>query len=248
MVTPPIGSGQPPRLFELDAYIFQHLCRDLLYEEESIATSVVYGTQGHSQRGIDLIGGRIGGDGLELGQCKCHQEFLPWKIRQATREFLDHWEHWSQRDVKRFILFVACDLTNPNQQEEILEQAKIFRDLGIAYEAWDSAQILNKLRAHPDLIARYLPFWEPLFGVRPVSTQDSHTNQIISSAVLNQIDRLSEGISGLINQRVHDFRTEWRNGQRSSVLAGLRSIKDDSTCGPLRLRKQKVSFYDLKQA
>ena len=94
MVTPPIAPGEPPRLFNLDPITFQNLCRDLLNEEPTIATCSIYGPSGQFQRGIDLMGHRIGGDGLELGQCKCHEEFLPWKIRQASKDFLDHWEHW----------------------------------------------------------------------------------------------------------------------------------------------------------
>ena len=95
MVTPPIGAGQPPHLYELDEYTFQNLCRDLLYHEPAISTSDVYGRRGEPQLGIDLLAHREG-DGVEVGQCKCYKNFPPSEIRDATDEFLKHWnrESW----------------------------------------------------------------------------------------------------------------------------------------------------------
>src|SRR4051794_34531365 len=109
MQVPGLRPGAPPPLHTLGEYPFQELCRDLLDAEPEIAICEIYGTRGETQDGIDLLAHRRNGDGIEVGQCKCYADFPPQEIRKASQDFFDHWDHWSTEDVRRFILFVACD-------------------------------------------------------------------------------------------------------------------------------------------
>jgi hypothetical protein len=105
---PRMNPSLNPTFYELDADKFQYLCCDVFARQSGIATCDVYGTRGQKQRGIDLLARRIGGDGIEVGQCKCYTDFPPAKIRQASDEFFKHLEYWRQQNVRRFTLFVAC--------------------------------------------------------------------------------------------------------------------------------------------
>src|SRR3990172_5874792 len=103
MMPPGIRPGETPPFHRLDEYIFQELCRDLFDHESGIAVCEIYGVRGQAQDGIDLLARRSNGDGTEVGQCKCYEEFSPAKIRQASDEFFAYWDkHWSKEDVKRF--------------------------------------------------------------------------------------------------------------------------------------------------
>ena len=234
MVTPPIGSGQSPRFFELDSDTFQNLCRDIFYHESNISTVDVYGLQGETQFGIDLLATRKDSDELETAQCKCYENFPPAKIRKACDEFLKHFDYWSQRNVKKFILMVACDLSKANRQEQIIKQKQRFANLGLEFETWSSAHIKTKLAPHRRLVNEYLgDYWVPLIcGETSASpqlelNQGSHASQIIFDASLDQIDRLSGVISVQIDDLLSKLKEEWRAGRRIEVLAGLRNIKSN---------------------
>jgi len=58
----------------------------------------------------------------EVGQCNRYDDFTPAEIRKASDEFLEYLEYWKLQQVKRFILFVACDLNRTQQQDEICKQ------------------------------------------------------------------------------------------------------------------------------
>jgi hypothetical protein len=126
IMPPGIRPGESPPFHKLGEYTFQDLCRDLFEEEEEIATCNVYGERGQSQDGIDLLCLRRGGDGIEVGQCKSYKDFPPREIREASNKFFEHWDRWSKENVKRFILFVACDLSKRKRVDEIIVQRKRF--------------------------------------------------------------------------------------------------------------------------
>lgn len=112
-MSPGIRPGQLPPFHELDEYVFQDLCRDLFDAEPSVATCEVYGVRGQAQYGIDLLAVAADGDGIEVGQCKCYGNFTPRQIERVREEFFEHYgSHWQPRNVKRFILFVAGDLSS----------------------------------------------------------------------------------------------------------------------------------------
>jgi len=147
-MTPRMNPSLSPPFHELDEYTFQNLCCELHGKQPWIATCDVYGTRGQSQRGIDLLAHRRGSMEKEVGQCKRYGSFPAAEIRKASAEFLKHLEYWQQQQVKRFILFVACDLDLTQQQDEVYKQRDDFVKYGIEYEAWSVRTLKLKLAPH----------------------------------------------------------------------------------------------------
>ena len=100
MMSPCIRPGDLPPFHDLGEYVFQELCRDLLDAEPDIATCEVYGERGQRQDGIDLRAYCKESNGIVVGQCKCYQDFPPAEIRQASEDFLAHWDRWGIGKIK----------------------------------------------------------------------------------------------------------------------------------------------------
>jgi hypothetical protein len=218
MMPPGIRPGEIPPFHRIGEYVFQDLCRDLFDAEPDIAVCEIYGVRGQSQDGIDLIARRKNNDGIELGQCKCYEDFPPRYIRNASDEFFAHWdERWSKENVRRFILFVACDLSERKQQDEISKQTKRFAEVGIIYEVWSAAKIRNKLAPHVGIVSRYFSSSEhwvkDICGVAssnfpPTGLSESQISTIVSGALITQVDQYTAQIKQLIEgYRVRSQRT-----------------------------------------
>lgn len=243
MMPPGIRPGETPPFHKLGEYVFQDLCRDLFDHEPQIAVCEVYGVRGQSQDGIDLLARRSKGDGIEVGQCKCYEEFSSDKIRTASDEFFKHWdEHWSKDDVRRFILFVACDLSLRQQQDEITVQMKRFSAVGVAYEVWSGAKIRNKLRPHRSIVATYcvppehwvLVICCPETPLSPVAVGvETQTSIIVSATLTNQIERLAARASNETDQNLARMRTAWREGKTERVITELTALKNDTAVWPV---------------
>ena len=238
-MTPGIAPGQSPPFHRLGEYHFQDLCRDLFYEEPEIATCDVYGVRGQSQHGIDLLAHRENGDGIEVGQCKCYQDFPPASIRKASDEFLAHLNNrWSKETIRRFILFVACDLDERLRQDEICEQKQRFRALGITYEAWATPTIRNKLRPHQGIVSTYCvpaahwvsmicgialpssPLW-PLAG--------DEGSPVILGVLAVQLESLAAHTASDTERHLESMREAWREGRRHEAEAWVRDLKANAT-------------------
>src|SRR5437773_4839232 len=154
-MNPRIRPGQIPPFHEIGEYPFQDLCRDLYDVQPGIATCEIYGTRRQAQDGIDLLAHRAASDAIEVGQCKCYKAIKRTHIRDVSDEFFKHWERWSRENINKFVLFVACDLSDRHLQDEILQQKRRFEERGIVYEAWSAAEIRNKLRPHPAIVSTY---------------------------------------------------------------------------------------------
>ena len=123
---PGIRKGESPPFYKMPYRTFEELCRDIFDTEPSVSVCEIYVKPGQLKDGIDLLSHRNDGD-IEVGQCKCHKDFQPAKIREASDVFFDSWEtHWRNKNVKRFILFVASDLETRKRQEEVINQKKRF--------------------------------------------------------------------------------------------------------------------------
>ena len=158
MTSLPTARGELPRLYELDPLRFQGLCRDLCQLESDCATADVFGTPGQLQRGVDVLAIHRGGDETTVGQCKRIRPdaLRPTLLKQASKEFLRHRVYWQERGIRRFILFVAPDISRTQIQEEVLQQRAAFKALGIEYEVWGEATIVSKLRTQPGITTTYL--------------------------------------------------------------------------------------------
>lgn len=235
MMFPEIRAGETPPFYELDEYTFQELCRDLLGKEPGVATCDIFGRRGQRQFGIDLRAPRMRGSGIEVGQCKCYQEFPPGKIREASDEFFANWgNRWAKERVRRFVLFVACDLSGRTQQDEIGNQENRFRSFGIAYEAWSAATIRNKLRSHPGIVKTYLAnpeYWAQVICGETSSvlpSPDVRPSRVVSAVLVDELDQLASTVSIDTERHLELMRKAWREGRRDEVIGGLKELKGDA--------------------
>lgn len=254
-IPPGISPGESPAFHKLGEYRFQELCRDLLCEEPGVASCDVYGIRGQRQYGIDLLAYRENGDGIEVGQCKCYQDFPPAKIREASGEFFSNFDNrWSKENVRRLILFVACDLEERQQQDEISEQRRRFKLVGITYEAWSAATIRNKLRPNPGIVSTYCvpaEYWVPtICGVSPppsISTASvgGESSAVVQAALVGQLEKLAARTASETERRLESMREAWREGRRNEANAWVRELKGDPTSWsilPAQLRAKILVF------
>ncbi len=222
---PPLASGDTPPLLRLPGLKFQEMCRDLFDREPEVRQCEEYGKNGQAQRGIDLLGHRNDGR-LEVAQCKCERDFTPAKIRTASTEFLDHWEFWKQKNVTRFVVFVASEASQTQRQDEILRQKNRFQKFGIVYELWPANKIVNQLRPYPGIVSTHLgPTWASyLCG----SADDLEIRaQLAGLSALN--DRLISAVADVTDNRILQVKDMWQRGRRTDARNLLHKMKDDRT-------------------
>ena len=233
---PRMNPSLSPPFHELEEYPYQILCCDVFGRQQGIATCEVYGTRGQKQRGIDLLARRTSGDGIEVGQCKCYKNFSPAEIRTASDKFFEHLAYWQQQNVKRFLLFVACDLDRTQQQDEIGKQVERFDEYGIAYEAWSANTLRLELAPYPDIVLRHTQseYWvtnicgrvtpaapEPI-GIPP---RLPLTIELLST----QVERLSSGLSKAVAAQLDEIRESYREGRRREAYARVQALRQEES-------------------
>lgn len=234
---PSINPTESPPFHKLDEYTFQKLCCELHGRQPGIATCDVYGTRGQRQRGIDLLAHRRGSMEKEVGQCKCYEDFPPAEIRKASEEFLEHVRYWQQQQVKRFILFVACDLDRTQQQDEICKQKKYLAKYSIEYEAWSARTLRVKLAPHRDIVERHIPtsYWvENICGTELHSSlvptgEPAETQSILRTMAFvgSQVERLASGLSRGIAEKLEEIRESYREGRVREAYTHLQKLRKE---------------------
>jgi hypothetical protein len=220
--------GTPPPFYELNEYDFQGLCRDLFEEEPGVSSCELYGKRGEMQSGVDLLARRGSGGGIEVGQCKCWRHFPPAEIRSAASAFLDHWEFWSEQQVRRFVLFVACDLHSTHQQDEISRQERAFAEKGIRFEAWSARRIAAKLKPHREIVMSYIEgdwvdrLCGPLTASSPPPSAD-HLS-IVNEALVRQLESMTSLVSHGAAIELDAIRDAWREGRAAETFRRLEGL------------------------
>ena len=233
---PRMNSSLPPLFRDLQEYPFQELCCDLFEKQEGIATCEIYGVRGQKQFGVDLLAHCKDRSSTEVGQCKCQETITPGQMVQASDNFLLHIQHWKQRRVKRFILFVACDLDNTQQQEEILIQKARFVSEGIVYEAWSSRTLRQKLSPHRDIVSRHISSQEIVNQICGPLVQTTTALYIQDRAAAISIDALGSKLENLATQlsrekarRLDDIREKYREGKCDEAYCQVESLQREET-------------------
>ena len=137
-VSPRVNAKDPPPLWELGAQAFEELCCDVLDLEPEVSRCELFGNPGQRQRGIDLKAWLEGDARIDVAQCKACRRVQPAHIRDAGREFLEHWDYWQSRRIRRFILIIACDLRSSQCHDAVDKTEGEFKGLGLNFEAWFS--------------------------------------------------------------------------------------------------------------
>ncbi|MEW5925910.1 MAG: hypothetical protein AB1941_00350 [Gemmatimonadota bacterium] len=231
---PGMRRGDPPPLHRFAPREFERMCSDLLREEKDIATSSLWGVSGQPQQGVDIVAECADGVHLEVGQCKCYKEFGPAQIRKACSDFVRHWEHWKSQDVRRFILFVACEVETTQSRKAILEQKRWFSERDIRFEVWDVLQIIAKLNPHVGIVRRYFEppdYWASVLCAIPggadswgvAQRQHDYAAQLLSQ----EVNELAAAVSAMAAQQLEGARQAWREGRRDDAIRQIRGIRQD---------------------
>lgn len=157
----PVNKSQDLPLQDKDAYEFQDLLRDLLAGQSQISNASVYGNNGQSQDGVDVVGRPLYSANGTISvhtviQAKHVKSFGPSLIRAAAKEFTDSWETvWRNQGVKKYILAVSCRLEQTKRQQAISELIIAFKSLGVEFETWTPDTITRLAARQPTIVAHH---------------------------------------------------------------------------------------------
>ncbi len=232
----------PPNIHEIGEYNFQRLCNELFHHEPNIGNATEYGGRGEPQRGIDILA-NLNPDGVEVGQCKCEKTFTVAKVQKVSRDFVKHLEFWKDKGVRRFILFVGCEITNIKIRDEELAQRKNFSTHGIRYEIWDAATIRTKLRPHRSIAQTYL---DSDAAVNEICGPVVESPSIIAG-IMNMTNSLGFMVTDLESAHEHELtqlREQSRKGDHSKALSGVHELKKKSSwlAHSLKFRAKVIRF------
>jgi hypothetical protein len=222
-LTLPMRRGISPPFFQMSEYDFQDLCCDLFNQEPEISSCEVYGKRGEAQRGIDLLARTSSGGAIEVGQCKCTRQFPPTEIKKASAAFFAHWEaFWQDQQVRRFVLFVACDLNSTHQQDEITRQEKLFLERGLRYEAWSAKRLAKRLKPRRDVAREYfdLNWVDRLCGPLSVSSPPPSPTHlaIVDESIVRQLESMASLVSHSVSIELEVIRNVYREGRPGEAI------------------------------
>jgi len=232
-IRPTISRSDTQRWHDLGEYKFEQLCCDLHGVQKEIATCQLYGLRGQEDKGVDHIAQRKEGKGKEVGQSKCHKEFKEKDLKGAVKPFFDHIDFWKKQGVRRYILFVACDIQRTQIHEEKEVQNKRFKDEGIDFELWSDRDIQRELAPHRNIVERYVDSKEIVDVVcgtlQPgvTSIESLQKLQFDLEAISAQRLRLVGGLSKLKLDKLESFREQYRQGKHCQALKGIRSLYNE---------------------
>lgn len=235
MLSPRFNPSSPPAFYEMEPLAFQYMCCDLFAAEPGIANCEVYGTPGQLQQGIDLLAYCDDGIHTEVGQCKCYKDFQPREIRAASDEFFKYLDYWLAKKVRKFILFVAGELTTTQRQQALLNERERFAKHGIQYEPWSAITFRQKLSPHPAIVYRYSRSQDMVEAIcSPILQQpsllpsgESRATELAIGILTSKIERLSSDLSRTKAQQLEEYRELYRQGHLHRAYTYLEALRND---------------------
>ena len=233
-IRPTIRRSDTQRWCDLSDDDFERLCCDLHGVQKQVATCQLHGTRGQRDKGVDHIAQRKGGNGKEVGQSKCNEEFNEKKLKDAVEPFFDHIEHWKKQEVQRYILFVACDIQRTQVHEEKEVQRNRFKDEGIDFELWSGGDIQREIGPYRNIVERYIYSKEIVDTVCGAPQADVTSIESLRrlefdfEAISVQRLQLADALSKSKLKRLEDFREQYRRGKHRHALDGIRGLYNGS--------------------
>lgn len=231
---PTIRRNDTQKWYGLSDDNFEQLCCDLHGIQKEIVTCQLHGTRGQRDKGVDHIAQRKGGNGKEVGQSKRYKNFSERDLGKAVKPFFDHIEHWKKQEVRRYILFVACDIQRTQVHEEKEVQRNRFKDEGIDFELWSGRDIQMKLSPYRNIVERYVDSKGIVDIVCGTSQPDVPSIESLRrfefdfEAISVQRLQLADALSKSKLERLEDFREQYRQGKRRHALDGICSLYNES--------------------
>ncbi len=231
-LAPPTAGHQKPAFWEFGGTPFQEFCRDILAEDEAVRTCNQYGIQGKTDHGVDLLAPLKDQDGIIVAQCKAKKTFSVGAVKAVSKAFFKHWaSQWQTKNVKRFILMVACDLQDTDVLIELGLQKAKFAEHNIVYEWWSNSSIVTRLRTHPEIVNRYLRYWlEHICGPQ-VSQQFSTVAgaTVVSAALTAQLEQLMSAVAKDTGVLLDQATQLWKEGKATEAENALSALQQDTT-------------------
>ncbi|MBW2741744.1 MAG: hypothetical protein JRE64_23520, partial [Deltaproteobacteria bacterium] len=233
-IRPTIRQSDTQSWYDLSDDEFEQLCCDLHGEQKEIATCQLHGTRGQTDKGVDHVAQRKRGNGKEVGQSKSYKNFSERDLGKAVNPFFDHIEHWKKQEVRRYILFVACDIQRTQVHEEKEVQRYRFKDEGIDFELWSGRDIQRELGPYRNIVERYVDSREIVDIVCGTSQPDVPSIESLRrlecdyEAISAQRLKLADALSKSKLERLEDFREQYRQGKRRHALDGIRGLYNES--------------------
>ena len=221
---------------------FEHFAMALHEAQPDVLSAHLYAPDGQTQFGVDHLAYHHEG-GVEAGQAKRVKKVRQADIRKWACEFLDHWnDHWHDKGVTLFRLFVAVPVKNRMAHDEIVAQRRAFQKLGLGFELWDANAIHRRLAGAKQVVRYYLgqDAYDQLFG-RPVGP---------FSELAAQMDAGSRGAftASAIARELHVGSTAELAELRRRVRRGERSAVADRIRDKLRDPKVALAFIPADHA
>lgn len=128
---------------------FERLCLRLAAREGDAEHWQLYGTEGQSQGGIDILVRRASAEAYSVWQSKRHKTFGPADIERAVDKFLAG--SWVSR-ADCFTLCVACDLDLTKLTEAVEAAAQKLAVHDIRFIPMGAARLSEELKDKPDIV------------------------------------------------------------------------------------------------
>lgn len=238
-MTPGMRSGEIPKFYLLQEYLFQDLCRDLYYHETDINSSEHFGVRGQSQYGVDLLAKHNNIETVDLVQCKAYQVVETGGIKKACKKFFDEIKHWDEYKISKFVLVFGCSIDETRFHQEIKDLEKQFKAKSITFEVWSAAKLRMKLECRPIIVGRYCSprdYWlQEICGVdnkapSAVVEQSSpsfQTNILVNNALLIQLESITKSLSDTKGKSFENQLDLWKQGKLNSTLEWLKEVKSN---------------------
>ncbi|BAP35781.1 hypothetical protein AS4_08410 [Acinetobacter guillouiae] len=150
---PPIDTLEQTLPFDkLEWENFEKLIARIVSKEFAITDTYLYGVRGQDQSGLDILANIKATEKKACFQCKRVKTFNALDIKTAVNKFLKG--KWAEQ-TQIFVLCITISMNHIQQVDEIENQKKILRQLGIDFRVWDATetgQLSQKLKNLPEIV------------------------------------------------------------------------------------------------
>ena len=225
---------------------FERLCKALVETESDVRSCKLYGSQGHSQHGIDLIAlaKNLQDKQPRVYQCKRVEKYSAAQIKGAVKKFRDNIptirRKW-KTVPSRFVLCCRCPLQSPDCQDEIVRQRNVLAQFGISFETWDEGELSKQLKDHPKIVDDFFEReWVRAFNGQEAAMAlsqmftlvSAHTSSsvapvatlLLSKELESQI--LTTALDKELSEQCKAIREDFQKGARQKALLAIQFYLD----------------------
>lgn len=229
------NSAQIPPFYSLEDKRFKSLVRRLIESDEATENCEAVSFQHDLHYGIDLVVNRSDGS-VHVVRCICEEDVNPLALRAVGDAFLGYWDsYWVHRNVRTFILVLACQLAHPGRLKEIERQRKRFQGIEVKLELLDARQLAARLAPYPAMAGQLFPDhpeWVSLICGRmpqPIaSTLSSPADSVSTSSAESEILALLPLLESNVEETLNCVRDMDRRGATAKAIEELYRLREEA--------------------